>query len=182
MIYLGLLIVIAVVVHLMRKKKPVEQPKQDKPKSDESTVIVSPTIKDGEKVTVAKDGVKTEGTVKILPVGFQIFNSKGQIIFDLDDISYVVYGSGDTGYSDGSISDARITDKSFIFVYYSEREFFKDMTPGETFYIISGSHEMEAFPLLKIKNGQISWSYNSTMAKKYYKVRYKFFYGGVPLD
>lgn len=180
MIYAGLLIVIAVVVYLMWKKKPAEQPKQDKPKLDESTATVSPTIKNGEKVTVVKDGVKTEGTVKILPAGFQIFNNKGQIIFDLDDISYVVYGSGDTGYSDGSISDARITDKSFIFVYYSEREFLKDVAPEETFHAME--NEMEAFPLLKIKNGQISWSYNSTMAKKYHKIRYKFFYGGVPLD
>lgn len=180
MIYAGLLIVIAVVVYLMRKKKPAEQPKQDNPKIDESTATVSPTIKNGKKVTVVKDGVKAEGTVKILPAGFQIFNNKGQIIFDLDDISYVIYGSGDTGYSNGSISDSKITDESFIFVYYSEREFFKDMAPGETFYALS--NEMEAFPLLKIKNGQISWSYNGTMASKYSKIRYKFFYGGVPLD
>ena len=52
MIYAGLLIVIAVVVYLMRKKKPAEQPKQEKPKLDESTATVSPTIKNGEKVTV----------------------------------------------------------------------------------------------------------------------------------
>lgn len=179
MIYLGLLIVIAVVAYLAQKK-PAEQPKQDKPKLDESTITVSPTIKDGEKVTVVKDGIKADGTVKIMPAGFQIFNNKGQIIFDLDDISYVIYGSGDTEYSNGSISDSRITDKSFIFVYYSEREFLKDVAPGETFY--AGANEMEAFPLLKIKNGQISWSYNGTMASKYHKIRYKFFYGGVPLD
>ena len=61
MIYAGLLIVIAVVVYLMRKKKPAEQPKQEKPKLDESTATVSPTIKNGEKVTVVKDGVKTGG-------------------------------------------------------------------------------------------------------------------------
>lgn len=54
MIYVGLLIVIAVVVYLMRKKKPAEQPKQEKPKLDESTATVSPTIKMAKRLLLLK--------------------------------------------------------------------------------------------------------------------------------
>ena len=54
-----------------------------------------------------------------MAAGLQVFNADGEIIFDLSDTAYVIYGSGDTGYSNGSISDPNITDKCFIFVYYT---------------------------------------------------------------
>ena len=115
-----------------------------------------------------------------MAAGLQIFNENGQIIFDLGDISHVVYGKADTGYNNGSITDTHITEKSFIFVYYTEHEFYKNLKNGDSFSI--GDNAMEAYPLIKIEKGKISWMYNSTMASRYHKVRYKFFYGGAPND
>lgn len=115
-----------------------------------------------------------------MAAGFQVFNADGEIIFDLSDTAYVIYGSGDTGYSNGSISDPNITNKCFIFVYYTEHDFWNNISVGDFYYGMS--IEMEAYPLIKITSGKISWSYNGTMYSKYNKVRYKFFYGGPPID
>lgn len=113
-----------------------------------------------------------------MPQGMQIFNPNGKIIFDLSDMAYVIYGQGDTGYQNGYIVDENIKKDNFIFVYHTEHEFWKNIDVGEYFYGMS--IEMEAYPLIKIEDGKISWSYNGTMYSKYHKVRYQFFYGGVP--
>lgn len=106
--YVGILIVIAVVVYLMWKRKPAKQLKQDKPKLDESTVTVSPTIKDGEKVIVAKDGVKIEGVVKITTQGFQVFDADGNIVVDVTTQMAKYIGEFETGFAHGKIADERL--------------------------------------------------------------------------
>ena len=159
MIYAGLLIVIAVVVYLMRKKKPAEQPKQEKPKLDESTATVSPTIKNGEKVTVVKDGVKTEGTVKILPSGLQIFDANGNEILSTQDLTKTIYGTVHTNGKSGA----------FIFPYYS-----KIIPIGNE--KIFDAVDNACSPVFSIKDGQITWEYYP--APKYGIENVKFMYGG----
>lgn len=170
MIYVGIVIAIAVVVYLMRKKKPTEQPKQDNPKIDESTATVSPTIKNGEKVTVVKDGVKTEGTVKILPSGLQIFDANGNEILSTQDLTKTIYGTVHTNGKSGAVNDERIkVGETFIFPYYS-----KIIPIGNEgfFYAV----DMACSPVFSIKDGQITWEYYS--APKYGIEDVKFMYGG----
>lgn len=170
MIYAGLLILIAVVVCLMRKKKPAEQPKQDNPKIDESTVTVSPTIKDGEKVTVVKDGVKTEGTVKILPSGVQIFDANGNEILSTQDLTKTIYGTVHTNGKSGAVNDGRIkVGETFIFPYYSK---IIPIDNEEIFYAV----DMACSPVFSIKDGQITWEYYP--APKYGIEDVKIMYGG----
>lgn len=170
MIYAGLLIVIAVVVYLMRKKNPAEQPKQEKPKLDESTATVSPTIKNGEKVTVVKDGVKTEGMVKILPSGLQIFDANGNEILSTQDLTKTIYGIVHTNGKSGAVNDERIkVGETFIFPYYSK---VIPIDNVDIYYaVISGCS-----PVFSIKDGQITWEYYP--APKYGIEDVKFMYGG----
>lgn len=169
MIYVGLLIVIAVVVYLMRKK-PAEQPKQEKPKLDESTATVSPTIKNGEKVTVVKDGVKTEGTVKILPSGLQIFDANGNEILSTQDLTKTIYGTVHTNGKSGAVNDERIkVGETFIFPYYSK------IIPIDNEEIFNAV-DMACSPVFSIKDGQITWEYYP--APKYGIEDVKFMYGG----
>ena len=170
MIYAGLLIVIAVVVYLLRKKKPAEQPKQDNQKIDESTVTVSPTIKDGEKVIVAKDGVKTEGTVKILPSGLQIFDANGNEILSTQDLTKTIYGTVHTNGKSGAVNDERIkVGETFIFPYYSK------IIPINNFEIYQAVN-MVCSPVFSIKDGQITWEYYP--APRFGIEDVKFMYGG----
>ena len=151
MIYAGLLIVISVVVYLMRKKKPAEQPKQEKPKLDESTATVSPTIKNGEKVTVVKDGVKTEGTVKILPSGLQIFDANGNEILSTQDLTKTIYGTVHTNGKSGAVNDERIkVGETFIFPYYSK------IIPINNVDLYTAV-DSGCSPVFSIKDGQITW-------------------------
>ena len=114
-----------------------------------------------------------------MPSGLQVFNSVGRVFFDFTDISYVIYGVGDTFYSNGSIIDDTIDANTIVFVYYIEDSYYKDKNIGDR-YSAKYAPTFLAYPLLKIEIGKISWSYNATMASKYAKVRYKFFYGGPP--
>lgn len=169
MIYAGLLIVIAVVVYLMRKKKPAEQQKQDKPKLDESTVIVSPAIKDGEKVTVVKDGIKAYGVVKIMPSGLQIFDANGNEILSAQDLTKTIYGTVHTNGKSGAVNDERIkVGETFICPYYSK------IVPVAN--DIFNAVNMACSPVFSIKDGQITWEYYS--APKYGIEDVKFMYGG----
>lgn len=170
MIYAGLLIVIAVVVYLMRKKKPAEQPKQEKPKLDESTATVSPTIKNCEKVTVVKDGVKTEGTVKILPSGLQIFDANGNEILSTQDLTKTIYGTVHTNGKSGAVNDERIkVGETFIFPYYSK------IIPINNVDLYTAV-DSGCSPVFSIKDGQITWKYYP--APKYGIEDVKFMYGG----
>lgn len=91
MMYVGILIVIAVVVYLYKKSKkqnktiepikPTESPKPINPPSVK--IIEPPKLKNGETVTVVKDGMKIKGKVKIMSAGLQIFDANGNLKLDL---------------------------------------------------------------------------------------------------
>lgn len=91
MMYIGVLIAIAVVVYLYKKSKkqnknieptkPTESPKPIEPSSVK--IIEPPKLKNGEIVTVIKDGIEVKGKVKIMPAGLQIFDANGNLKLDL---------------------------------------------------------------------------------------------------
>ncbi|GEM_PF-1376899 len=184
MIYVGLLIVIAVVVYLMRKKKPTEQPKQDNPKIDESTVTVSPTIKDGEKVIVAKDGVKTKGTVKIMAQGFQVFDADGNIVVDVTTQMAKYIGEFETGLAHGEIADERLKHMDIWAMVV------KSTVSDQYIYVPSdhsgGTYEVidEAYLSFSSDKGVISWHFQyeeenkgNLSSYKYYPVNNKIIFG-----
>lgn len=186
MIYVGLLIAITVVVYLTRKKKPAEQPKQDKPKLDESTATVSPTIKDGEKVTVVKDGVKAEGTVKIMTQGFQVFDADGNIVVDVTTQMAKYIGEFETGLANGEIADERLKhmDAWAMVVKNTVSDqyiYVPADNPNQTFVI---SEIDEADLRFSTERGVISWHFQheegsgGTVANhKYYPVNSKIIFG-----
>lgn len=53
---------------------------------------------------------------KEMPAGIQIFNENGQLIFDLANKTTYVLGTGSTGTSNGSISNAKITARTWVIV------------------------------------------------------------------
>ena len=184
MIYVGIVIAIAVVVYLMRKKKPTEQPKQDNPKIDESTVTVSPTIKDGEKVIVAKDGVKTKGTVKIMAQGFQVFDADGNIVVDVTTQLAKYIGEFETGLAHGEIADERLKHMDiWAMVVKNTVSDQYIYVPAENAY--STLEEIdEAYLSFSSDEGVISWHFNYEQGSegnsaniKYYPVNSKIIFG-----
>lgn len=184
MIYVGILIAIAVVVYLMRKKKPTEQPKQDNPKIDESTVTVSPTIKDGEKVIVAKDGVKTKGTVKIMAQGFQVFDADGNIVVNVTTQLAKYIGEFETGLAHGEIADERLKNMDIWAMVV------KSTISDQYIYVPSahsgGTYEVidEAYLSFSSDKGVISWHFKyeeenkgNLSSYKYYPVNNKIIFG-----
>lgn len=91
MSYAGIILVIVITAYLIRKNKrqdkpiepiePIEPPKPAEPPSLKLTE--SPKLKDGEIVTVIKDGIEVKGKVKIMPAGLQIFDANGNLKLDL---------------------------------------------------------------------------------------------------
>ena len=184
MIYAGLLIVIAVVVYLMRKKKHTEQPKQDNPKLDESTVTVSPTIKDGEKVIVAKDGVKTKGTVKIMAQGFQVFDADGNIVVDVTTQMAKYIGEFETGLAHGEIADERLKHMDIWAMVV------KSTVSDQYIYVpVENAHDTfeeidEAYLSFSSNKGVISWRFRyeqgsegNSANTKFYPVNNKIIFG-----
>lgn len=183
--YVGILIVIAVAVYLMWKRKPAKQLKQDEPKTDESTVIVSPTMKSGEKVTVVKDGVKTEGTVKIMAQGFQVFDADGNIVVDVTTQMAKYIGEFETGFAHGKISDERLKNMDIWAIVV------KNTVSDKYIYFPSSSPDTTTLSLLdegdldfSSSEGVISWSFqyekgspNPIVGYKYYPVNSKIIFG-----
>lgn len=183
MIYVGIVIAIAVVVYLMRKK-PTEQPKQDNPKIDESTVTVSPTIKDGEKVIVAKDGVKTKGAVKIMAQGFQVFDADGNIVVDVTTQLAKYIGEFETGLAHGEIADERLKNMDiWAIVVKSTVSDQYIYVPAENAHFTLEEID-EAYLSFISDKGVISWHFNheqgsegNSANKKYYPVNSKIIFG-----
>lgn len=91
MMYVGILIVIAVVVYLYKKSKkqnktiaPTKPTESTKPINPPSVKIIeTPKLKNGETVTVVKDGMEIKGKVKIMSAGLQVYDEYGNLKLDL---------------------------------------------------------------------------------------------------
>ena len=183
--YVGILIVIAVAVYLMWKRKPAKQLKQDEPKTDESTVIVSPTMKSGEKVTVVKDGVKTDGTVKIMAQGFQVFDADGNIVVDVTTQMAKYIGEFETGFAHGKIADERLKNMDIWAMVVKNTVSDKYIyIPSSAPNTITLSQLDDAYLDFSSSEGVISWRFqyekgspNPIVGYKYYPVNSKIIFG-----
>ena len=85
---------------------------------------------------------------KEMPQGIQIFNSSGNLIFDLSKSTTYMLGSGQTGTSNGSLSNSRIV-------------------AGRTWVIVTSAPDNALIPNFTVSNGSISWSFNTTASTSY---------------
>ena len=85
---------------------------------------------------------------KEMPQGIQIFDSGGNIIFDLSKSTTYMLGSGQTGTSNSSLSDSRIV-------------------AGRTWVIVTAAPDNALIPNFTVSNGSISWNFNTTASTSY---------------
>ena len=76
-----------------------------------------------------------------MPQGIQIFNSSGNLIFDLANNTTYILGTGNTNAQDGSISDAKITARTWV--------------------IILSCPADGSIPYFSVTQGRLSWQYLS---------------------
>lgn len=85
---------------------------------------------------------------KEMPQGIQIFNSSGNLVFDMTKNTTYVLGTGQTGTANGSLSDSRIVS-------------------GRTWIIVTTAQEKALIPNFTVSNGKISWNFNTTSATSF---------------
>ena len=90
--------------------------------------------------------------------GIQIFNDKGEIIFDLNNRTTYVLGTGNTGSGDGSLADSRIR-------------------AGSTWVALTSSSGDCIAPRFTATNGKLSWSYTTQTPLYGSKTDRTFIYG-----
>lgn len=94
-----------------------------------------------------------------VPQGLQIFNSSGDLIFDLSNATTYVLGTGNTGTSNGSLSNSGIK-------------------AGRTWVIVTSAPADALIPIFTVSNGKISWDfYMSTSVSAVHKRNLTFMYG-----
>lgn len=85
---------------------------------------------------------------KEMPQGIQIFDGGGNLIFDLSKSTTYMLGSGQTGTSNGSLSDSRVV-------------------AGHTWVIVTAAPDNALIPNFTVNNGSISWNFNTTASTSY---------------
>ena len=78
---------------------------------------------------------------KEMPQGIQIFNSSGNLIFDLANNTTYILGTGNTNAQAGSISDARITARTWVIILSCQADC--------------------SIPYFSVTQGRLSWQYLS---------------------
>ena len=102
---------------------------------------------------------RSKKEAKEVPQGLQIFNSSGDLIFDLSNATTYVLGTGSTGTSNGSLSNSGIK-------------------AGRTWVIVTSAPADALIPIFTVSNGKISWDfYMSTSVSAVHKRNLTFMYG-----
>ena len=85
---------------------------------------------------------------KEMPQGIQIFNSSGDLVFDMTKNTTYVLGTGQTGTANGSLSNSAIVS-------------------GRTWIIVITAQENALIPNFTVSSGKISWNFNTTSATSF---------------
>lgn len=72
--------------------------------------------------------------------GLQIFDSSGRLVFDLENKTTYVLGTGSTGTANGSISNSGIV-------------------AGRTWVVVTSAPADALIPLFTVSSGKISWDF-----------------------
>ena len=96
---------------------------------------------------------------KDMAQGLQIFNGSGQLIFDLANKTTYVLGTGQTGTSNGSVSNSGIV-------------------AGRTWVVVTSAPADAVIPIFTVTSGKISWDfYMSASVTAAQKRNLTFMYG-----
>ena len=145
--------------------KERETPKEEKPKEQEQP----PAYPVREiNVSIVKDGIKTEGVLKDMPQGLQVFNSAGEVILDTNNFTFKQFGIAETGIIDGELVDSRITEKTVI-------------VPFSLGIASNERNEYARTPILTVAPGKIKWWFVEPVSPWIKEISQKigvnFFYG-----
>lgn len=172
--YVGALLILAVVVYLLTKRKPEKPRVPDKTKRDEpiigsGAVIGSyvPSLKNDEVVTIIKNGEKIQGKAKVMAQGTQIFDEKGNIVMNITDRLAKYCGCFDAVTLSGSIIDSEIEGREVWFAYTCNPtdSLVQALQLKELHFQIS-----YIYPELTVNGATISW--------EFHEVKYPFYAGG----
>ena len=92
-----------------------------------------------------------------MPQGIQIFDAGGNLIFDLSKSTTYVLGTGQTGTSNGTLSDSRITSNAWA--------------------VVVGASQGAIIPVFSAVNGSISWVFDDTFPVYSHIENLTFMYG-----
>lgn len=99
-----------------------------------------------------------------VPQGLQVFNENGNMILDITDITYQLYGSRvivGSQYGSGTIYDSRIkAGETFIIPYNITLDGITPTNPQDEYYAQAFSIQ----PEFVISDGQITWQYGDAHA------------------
>lgn len=102
---------------------------------------------------------RSKKEAKEVPQGIQVFNSSGELIFDLSNATTYVLGTGSTGTSNGSLSNSKIK-------------------AGRTWVVVTSAAADAFIPRFTVANGKISWDfYMSASISAVHKRNITFMYG-----
>ena len=102
---------------------------------------------------------KKKESSKNMAQGLQIFNANGKLVFDLNNRTTYVLGTGSTGTDDGSISDSGIV-------------------AGRTWVVVTSAPADAVIPIFTVSSGKISWDfYMSQSISVVHKRNITFMYG-----
>lgn len=138
-----------------------------KPEEPQTPPNVNPIepLKDGDKVTIVKDGTHSRGTVKKMPQGLQVFDENGKIVLDLTTRLCKYLGEAETGFADGSLIHEGLSEGDF-WIFDLEREFdLKNHNVSQGIQI----------PTFTRSGNQLSWHFNGNGSEM--RVNRHFIYG-----
>lgn len=136
------IVVVVVAAIVLTKRKKQNENKPTEPEQTPVTVVAKDKPVETD-VYWYEDGVKKWGKIRMAQ-GIQIFNSDGGLIFDLSNSTTYVLGSGQTGTSAGSLSDARIV-------------------AGRTWVVTTSGSSGCVNPIFTVSDGIISWTFSQVL-------------------
>ena len=114
-----------------------------------------------------------------MPVGMQIKDEDGNILYDFSSETFHVFGQGTIfGGVAGSITDSRIRANDTILLPLVQTMQGFNVSDYNTRQYQYQEKVYSVFPDIKIENGKISWSFRTPSDSRGYYVGVEFVYGG----
>lgn len=101
---------------------------------------------------------KKETEADEMPAGLQIFDSKGNCVFDTTDYTFRTIGTGVTGTEDGALHDSRITEKTVVIPYSIDAPLTR-VSVYDDMYTLT--------PNFNASDGSIAWTFPTTSTEYY---------------
>lgn len=150
-----------------KNTKTVETVTEETEETSTTAVRYEAPIKEGDTVYWYENGVKHEGTVKVLAAGLQVFDADGNVIVDLPTRITKYLGVAETGVVDGSITDDELLGGTG-WIIGAKQTLIYDPDGSPNNYNIW-------YPKFTISGNTISWTFGKDYTRL--KINVKFYYG-----